>query len=226
MDENAIQTRLATLLQIILVAGSVGAFWQQQWFTGFIISGILLLTLLPTLLAKQFDVKIPAEFQLTIIIFVFASLFLGEVHDYYNKYWWWDVILHTSSGFLLGIVGFLLVYILNETDHISMSQEPGYYMKPGFVAFFAFMFAMGVGALWEIFEFVADIVLDHTMERATFANDGNLPDTIWDLIVDALGALVISLLGYRYLKKPKRPSFLLRLIRKFIQNNPRLFKNH
>jgi hypothetical protein len=62
------------------------------------------------------------------------------------------------------------------------------------------------------------------MERATFANDGSLPDAILDLIVDCVGALVISLLGYRYLKKPSKPSFLLRLIRKFIQNNPRLFK--
>ena len=123
MDENSSKTYLAVLLQIILVGGVIGAFWQNQWFTGVIVSGILLLTILPNLLAKQLKVKIPAEFQLTIIIFVFASLFLGEIHDYYNKIWWWDIVLHTSSGFLLGIVGFLLVYILNETDQISLHQK-------------------------------------------------------------------------------------------------------
>lgn len=224
MDENSSKTYLAVLLQIILVGGVIGAFWQNQWFTGVIVSGILLLTILPNLLAKQLKVKIPAEFQLTIIIFVFASLFLGEIHDYYNKIWWWDIVLHTSSGFLLGIVGFLLVYILNETDQISLHQDTGFNMKPGFVAFFAFSFAVMIGAIWEIFEFVAGNILDHTMERATFANDGSLPDAILDLIVDCVGALVISLLGYRYLKKPSKPSFLLRLIRKFIQINPRLFK--
>lgn len=226
MDENSTQTRFAILLQVILVAGAVGAFWQHQWFTGVIISGILLLTILPTLLAKQFHVRIPAEFQLATIIFVFASLFLGEVHDYYNKLWWWDILLHTCSGFLLGIVGFLLVYILNETAQISQNRESGFSMKPGFIAFFAFMFAIGVGALWEIFEFVAHIVLEHTMERATFAKDGSLPDSMLDLIVDAIGALVISLMGYRYLKRPLKASFLLRLIRKFIQNNPRLFRRY
>lgn len=224
MNANASKTYLAIVLQIILVGGAIAAFWQHQWFMGVIISGILLLTLLPYLLAKQFKVELPAEFQLTIILFVFASLFLGEVHDYYNKLWWWDVVLHTCSGFLLGIVGFLLVYILNETDHISQKRDTGFHMKPGFVAFFAFSFAVMIGALWEIFEFVADIVLDHTMERATFANDGSLPDAILDLIVDSVGALVISLLGYRYLKNPSRPSFLLRLLRKFMRNNPRLFK--
>lgn len=226
MDENSSKIYLAVALQIILVGGAFGAFWQHQWFMGVIITGILLLTLLPALLAKQFKVEIPGEFQLAIIIFVFASLFLGEVHDYYNKIWWWDIVLHTCSGFLLGIVGFLLVYILNETDQISQRRDTGFNMKPGFVAFFAFTFAVALGALWEIFEFVADIVLDHTMERATFANDGSLPDAILDLIVDSVGALVISLLGYRYLKNPSRPSFLLRLIRKFIRNNPRLFRRY
>ena len=222
MTQSVTQTRFGILLQIILVIGAIGAFWQHQWFTGTLIGGILFLTLLPSLLAKQFHVTIPAEFQIAIILFVFASLFLGEIHDYYQKIWWWDIALHTCSGFLLGIVGFLLVYLLNETDQISQQPETGASMKPGFIAIFAFMFAMGVGALWEIFEFVADIVLDHTMDRATFANDGSLQDAI----VDAVGALIISIMGYRYLKRPTRSSFLLDLIRKFMRHNPRLFKRH
>lgn len=31
-------------------------------------------------------------------------------------------------------------------------------MNPGFVAFFVFVFAVGMGALWEIFEFAMDSI--------------------------------------------------------------------
>ncbi len=46
---------------------------------------------------------------------------------------------------------------------------------------------------------------------------------MWDLIVDVLGAAVISILGYGYLKSGMKESFLERWIRKFIDNNPRFF---
>jgi len=61
-------------------------------------------------------VQIPPEFQVLAVGFVFASLFLGEIRSYYLRIWWWDIALHTSSGLLLGILGFLLIYVLNENE--------------------------------------------------------------------------------------------------------------
>lgn len=220
MDESTLHSRLTTLLQIILLAGAVGAVWEQQWFNAVIISGIILITLLPQLLARQFNVVIPAEFQLLTIGFVFASLFLGEVHGYYTRFWWWDIVLHTSSGFLLGIIGFLLVYVLNETEQIQLN------MRPGFVAFFAFLFALGTGAVWEIFEFTIDSLFGTDMQKTMLGDSSGLTDTMWDLIVDAVGALIISVLGYGYLKAKRDESFLRRWIRKFIKSNPRLFRQN
>lgn len=220
MDESTLHSRLTTLLQIILLAGAVGAVWEQQWFNAVIISGIILITLLPQLLARRFHVVIPAEFQLLTIGFVFASLFLGEVHGYYTRFWWWDIVLHTSSGFLLGIIGFLLVYVLNETEHIQLK------MRPGFVAFFAFLFALGTGAVWEIFEFTVDSLFGTDMQKTMLGDSSGLTDTMWDLIVDAVGALIISVLGYGYLKAKRDESFLRRWIRKFIKSNPRLFRQN
>lgn len=218
MDESTLHSRLTTLLQIILLAGAIGAVWEQQWFTTVIISGIILITLLPQLLARRFHVVIPPEFQLLTIGFVFASLFLGEVHGYYTRFWWWDIVLHTSSGFLLGIIGFLLVYVLNESERIHIS------MRPGFVAFFAFLFAVGAGAIWEIFEFSIDSLFGTDMQKTMLGDTTGLTDTMWDLIVDAVGALIISILGYSYLKATRNQSFLERWISKFIKSNPRLFR--
>lgn len=174
----------------------------------------MILTLIPLLLSKRFRVHIPPEFEVLAVIFIYASLFLGEVHGYYVRYWWWDALLHTGSGFLLGMTGFLLVHILNEMENINL------HMKPGFVALFSFMFAVGAGAIWEIFEFSMDQIFGSNMQKS------GLVDTMWDLIVDTLGALFISLLGWAYLKNSAKESFLERWINSFIAANPRFFQDN
>jgi uncharacterized membrane protein YjdF len=214
-----IHRRSSFFLQAILFAGAVAAVWEKQWLTAVVTFGIIVITLLPLLLQRRFRVFIPPEFELLAIAFVFASLFLGEVRGYYVRFWWWDIVLHTASGFLFGIVGFLLVYVLNEVEQIGVS------MKTGFVAFFAFLFAVGMGALWEIFEFGMDQLFGTNMQKPMLGDPSGLTDTMWDLIVDTLGALVISLLGYGYLKTAGNKSFLERWIESFIKNNPRFFRH-
>lgn len=210
--------RTSLVLKAILIVGVAGALWEQQWLTAAVTIGILLITFIPLLLAHRFRVVIPSEFELLAIAFVFASLFLGEVRGFYTRFWWWDIVLHTASGFLLGIIGFLLVHVLNEIE------EVGLHMKAGFVAFFAFLFALGMGALWEIFEFSMDSLFGLNMQKPMFGDASGLTDTMWDLIVDAIGALSIALLGYIYLKTARRRSFLQRWILAFIRHNPRLFR--
>ena len=169
--------------------GLVLSVYESRWFIAFLVAGILILTFLPTALSKRFAVYIPPEFELLAILFIFASLFLGEVRGYYIKFWWWDVLLHAGSGFLLGIMGFLLVYVLNQEENIQL------HMRPGFVALFSFVFAMAIGAIWEIFEYAMDSSFGLNMQKR------GLVDTMWDLIVDAVGALIIALLGYWYMKR-------------------------
>ena len=91
------------------------------------------------------------------------------------------------------------------------------HMKPRFVALFAFMFAMGMGAVWEIFEFGMDQLFGLNMQKS------GLVDTMWDLIVDGAGALTISLLGWSYLRAVGSDSFLERWIDAFIETNPQMF---
>ena len=51
-----------------------------------------------------------------------------------------------------------------------------------------------------------------------------LTDTMWDLIVNSIGALIISILGWGYLRKEGINSFLERWIHNFIERNPGLFE--
>ena len=218
MIPGSIQYRLSYLLKGILLLALGFALWDGQWKTAVITAAILAITLVPLLMARRFRVFIPAEFEVLAIAFVFAALFLGEVRGYYTRFWWWDIALHTFSGLLLGMIGFLLVHLLNETEDVDM------HMKPGFVAFFAFLFAVGIGTVWEIFEYGMDTLFGLDMQKAMWSDPSGLTDTMWDLIVDVAGAAVISTLGYGYLKSGMKESFLERWIDKFIASNPRFFR--
>ena len=202
---------LTIVLQVIILVGLAFSIYEKFWLNTFLITGILLLTLLPMVLRKRFAVYLPPEFELLAILFIFASLFLGEIRGYYAKFIWWDVVLHTGSGLLLGIMGFLLVYLLNQEEKIEL------HMKPNFVALFSFVFAVAMGAVWEIFEFAVDSLFGFNMQKS------GLIDTMWDLIVDTLGALVIAMLGYGYMKRGSE-NFVERWIDKFVAGNPRLFR--
>lgn len=202
------------VLKTLLAFGAGLLFIEGNYQAGFESLLILLFTFLPLLMRTQFRIRIPHEIETLAIIFIYLSLFLGEVQGYYERFWWWDLALHAGSGFLLGILGFLFVYLLNENDKISL------HLSPGFIATFAFMFAMSVGVLWEIFEFAMDTLFGMDMQRRATG----VVDTMWDLVVDCIGALVISVLGYGYLKTEEIDSFLERMIHRFIQANPRLFR--
>jgi hypothetical protein len=173
---------------------------------------IMAITFLPLLITRYFHIRIPLEFDTMAVIFIYMSLFLGEVQDFYFRFWWWDLVLHAGSGFLVGISGFLLVYVINQNKKIDM------HLSPKFIALFAFMFAQGIGSLWEIFEFAMDSFFGLNMQKS------GIVDTMWDLIVNGISALTISLLGYGYLKAAGDDSFLEQVIRKFIAANPRIFR--
>lgn len=215
--ERSIHRKMTLALQLIILIGLAFSIYEQQWLNVGVIGGILLLTALPMLIFRRLEIFIPPEFELLTIAFIFAALFLGETRDYYGRFWWWDLALHTTSGVLLGILGFLLVYVLNGIPQLDL------HLRPGFVAFFAFCFALTVGALWEVFEFAMDKLAGMNMQKPFLGDPSGLTDTMWDLIVDALGALLIAVSGYLYMKWGMN-SPVERLIRRFIAGNPRLFR--
>ncbi len=213
-------TRIKRWIVVIIVAMMVIDFIiavsEGQWLNSFLILAIALLILFVTTFSDRLVVQIPAEFQVVTLIFVFSALFLGEVRSYYDRFWWWDIALHGTSGLLTGILGFLLVYVLNESKRIALS------MTPRFVAFFAFLFAVAVGALWEIFEFSIDSIFGARMQKPMLGDPSGLTDTMWDMIINMIGAMLISALGWWYMKRARR-SFIDIWIQKFIHKNPDWF---
>jgi hypothetical protein len=215
-SRTAWRAHLATLavLQLVMAIQLILLLMRQEWPQAFFVTGIMLLTVAPVLF--RMPVEIPSEIQIVAVLFVFATLFLGEVRGYYERFWWWDAVLHTTSGLLLGMLGFMCVYILNEDRNVDL------HMRPSFVALFAFFFAVGLGAIWEIFEFAMDRWFGTNMQPATPGDPSGLTDTIHDLIVDTAGAAIVAIGGWRYLARARQPH-VDNWARRFIQKNPQLF---
>jgi len=185
-----IDPRLAKVLLLsVLAIELLFAAYYQSWINALLLVGIVILSLLPMLFARHFSVPLPAEFDLATIIFIFASIFLGEISNFYERFWWWDELLHLFSGLLLGMLGLYLIWLLNHNDQIDLE------LSPRFMCLFAFTFALSAGTLWEIFEFSMDNFFDMNMQK------NGLDDTMSDLVIDALGALIVSLGANSYFKK-------------------------
>lgn len=164
----------------------------------------LSLTFIPEALDKltRHRIKISSALSCAIILFIFAAEFLGEIKEFYYLVPWWDVMLHSMSGVILGMIGFMLVYSLNASDVAKVQ------LSPFFICFFAFCFALAAGAVWEIFEFSGDRLFGMNMQKymppygttqlmtENWRYDAGLIDTMKDIICDALSALATSVVGF------------------------------
>jgi uncharacterized membrane protein YjdF len=103
----------------------------------------------------------------------------------------------------LGALGFSIVSVLNKAEAIT------FYLSPVFVALFAFCFALSLGVIWEVFEFSLDYFLNTNTQRyalhsgVPLIGQAALLDTMKDLIVDAIGAFAMSVIGFISLKYKK-----------------------
>lgn len=201
---------LLTIVRATLIIGIVVALINREWLVVFIGFMTFFLSFLPFLFEQGFKIDLPLEFELFIVLFIYATLFLGEAHGYYTKFWGWDLIIHAGSAVAIGFVGFIVLYIMDKTSKIRA--------RPITIAIFAFSFALAIGATWEIFEFSMDQLLGLNMQKS------GLLDTMWDLIVNALGALFASIIGFIYLKTGEVGIFS-RVIKRFEKDNPELFND-
>lgn len=182
-------------IRLILIAIFIRGCLLRDHSQDFLIALTFLMTFYPSILEKKFGVYLPNRLQIIITLFIFAAQVLGEMRDFYEKISWWDTMLHTTSGVILGLVGFLFVYLLNEKGNINVN------LSPAFVIIFAFCFAITMGVFWEFFEFGADRLLGYNMQKFRLPGQDGLVDTMEDLIVDAIGALIACISGWLYIRR-------------------------
>jgi hypothetical protein len=185
-----LQFIMVFVMQFFFIGAIVWAVFEPLWEVIFVSLLGIVAVWIPLYFAKSDKFDMPIEFVFLFTLFIYGSLFLGEIRGYYTRFWWWDIVLHAGSGLALGFIGFLILYSLYKNKKLPIS--------PGLLAMFSFSFALALGTIWEIFEFAMDNIFGLNMQKS------GLRDTMWDLIVDAIGALIASLSGYFYVKNPKK----------------------
>lgn len=159
---------------------------------------------------KNFKVEIPEMMEILFIIFCIGSILIGEIGGAYANNSWWDGIMHTMSGSLITIVAFSLIDLLNKNEKLHLQ------LNPFFVCLFAFCFALTIGVVWEIYEYASDAITGSNMQRymdsitlENFQGHNALSDTMQDFILDLIGALIVTILGYFDLSKKKRLNLMI-----------------
>lgn len=205
-----IELALSILFQLAICWVGFLALVEGRWEMAFTAICVLCLTFVPNFIEKKLKVFLPIEFTFVTCIFLYAAYALGEFSQFYEKVWWWDLMLHSFSALVMGLIGFLMIYVFYMTNKIRIS--------PVYVAIITFSLAVTVGLLWEVFEFLMDYFFGTSMQKS------GLVDTMTDLIVDMAGALLAAILGYRYVKGGD--SFIAtQMISLFVHKNPHIFKN-
>ncbi|GAA0085664.1 hypothetical protein UT300007_21030 [Clostridium sp. CTA-7] len=100
--------------------------------------------------------------------FIFLSMYLASVWNFYSitNY---DKFLHLLSGSVIAIIGYVLfLYLTNEKSRKDIN--------PLASVIFVILFATAVAGAWEIWEFTTDSLF------GLHAQNGNLNDTMWDII--------------------------------------------
>ena len=194
-------------IRIILALAFLGGYFSARRLV-FIIAGMaFIFTFVPGFLEKQFKINVPAKYEIMILLFIYGILFVGEVRGLFSGFWWWGILLNLVSAVALGFVGLSVMYVLYRDKKISAS--------PLFVVFFAFTFALAIAAVWEIFEFALDASLGFNLQKSAL-------DTMSDLIVSSIGALLVSFFGYFYIRDGKIV-LISSFVAKFVEKNPKIF---
>lgn len=193
--EHRIKMVITNIIRVLLILIIVRGFLIGDHSQDFIALITLLMTYYPSILEKRFGVYLPCRLQIIITLFIFAAQYLGEIKGFYDLIPWWDTILHSTSGVILGIIGLMFVYLLNKKEGSKVN------LSPIMVVWFAFCFAITIGVFWEFFEYGMDRIFGLNMQKFRLPGQDGLVDTMGDLFVDTLGALVTSIFGWLYIKK-------------------------
>ncbi len=189
---------------ILLLGALILALVEGQWHTAGMAVVTLVLTFIPILFQQRFNVYIPPFLISTIAFFAYATIFLGEVSDFYQKFWWWDLALHLISAIGFGLVGVIVLLLL-----FGKKRNESH---PFIFALLSFCFAVTVGVMWEIYEFGMDQFFGFNMQKS------GLFDTMADLIIDSIGGSIAALAGYLYVIEYEKNPFHQLIERGYLGN--------
>lgn len=176
-----LEARVVWVLRGLLAFFFVFALWrnlQPEYTTKWLLVSYPLWGIVISLLFAFVPTRRPRTLKMA-EAFTHAALLLhvaGHAVGWYSDFWWYDKALHFANP-LVSV--FILFALSQATDWIWDWRR----VTPLEVGIYTFAMAVTIGVVWEIIEFGMDTIV------GTDEQNG-LSDTMVDLILDVLGALL------------------------------------
>ena len=224
------RTKIQMVLTVLVILSVVRQFFLGNYHNIVLGILTLFLFMVPAVLDQKLGVTIPVGLETVILIFIFSAEILGEVNAFYVKIPVWDTILHTTNGFLMAAIGFALIDLFNRSDRFSIKMSPYFVAFFAFcfsmtvgVLWEFFEFSMDwffgqdmqkdwilpainsvklnpTGANVPVHVDIQSVVINGEKWNLGGYLDIGIVDTMKDLMVNFIGAVVFSIIGILYLK--------------------------
>ncbi len=225
------------ILRLLVIAVMINQFINKSYDSVFMCLLTLILFLLPSFIEKRLRIDLPSVLEIIILLFIFSAQILGEISEYYIIYPYWDTMLHTVNGFLCAAIGIAMIDILNQSERFKFNMSPAFVAMVAFcfsmtIGVIWEFFEFGMDTFFR-FDMQKDAVLKSISSIALRPDGKNIPvvldirevivngerwnlggyldigliDTMMDLLVNFVGALVFSIIGYFYIKNRGKGRF-------------------
>lgn len=161
----------------------------------------------PALFTRNKIRTMPLTIEIIFFMMILLQFVIGETLNLYRVVPYYDKLVHFSLPLMVGLISFIIAYTLHQTGNLRMSTGP--------LMVIIVLMTLGIGAIWEIIEYLTDVFLN-PMFDSLGALQGNftepaIVDTMNDLILDVVGGIFGAILGWRYIsysesRKSKRLS--------------------
>ncbi len=113
---------LRALVLLVLVLEAL----KGDYYNVFLCGLTLVLFMIPTFVEHRLHIDVPNTLEIIILLFIFSAEILGEIQEYYLMFPFWDTMLHTMNGFLMAAIGIAMVDILNRSRKFKVRLSPAF----------------------------------------------------------------------------------------------------
>ena len=215
------------VLRFLVLAVLVLEAVKGDYYNVFLCVLTLVLFMIPTFVEHRLHIDVPNTLEIIILLFIFSAEILGEIQEYYLLFPFWDTMLHTINGFLMAAIGIAMVDILNRSRKFKVRLSPAFVALVAFcfsmtvgVVWEFFEYGMDVffhtdmqKDTWINTIYSVSLnpegrnVAQHVAVDSVVVNgetwpgylDIGLHDTMKDLFVNFVGAVIFSVIGALYI---------------------------
>jgi len=192
------------LLLPIIIATELRIYGATKSYF-FVIGFLVLLGIVYYLFSKKFPKDLfPNWYYVALIAFLYSAPVLGTNFGFYGTFWFWDDYLHAFSGVLYGFLGYFILKFIADKNKIKLNGT--------IIFLFVISFAIALGTLWEVYEFIGDSLFGTSMQSWDGRNvilmgkpyqGASLRDTMGDIIYHVLGGLVAAIVSVKIYNKKR-----------------------